>query len=54
MGSWKTVIGEIKSSDGVLEVVNARCRNEFRSKKLEKLFDDLGKPFWIVINKGHG
>ena len=51
MGSWKTVIGEIKSSDGVLEVVDARCPNEFRSKKLEMLFDDLDKPFWIVINK---
>lgn len=51
MSSWKTVISEIKCSDGVLEVVDARCPNEFRSKKLEDLFEDLNKPFWIIINK---
>lgn len=51
MSSWKTVIGEIRSSDGVLEIVDARCPNEFRSRKLENLFDELKKPFWIIINK---
>ncbi len=51
MGTWKTVVSEIKSSDGVLEVVDARCPNELRSKKLEKLFEDMAKPFWIIINK---
>jgi ribosome biogenesis GTPase A len=49
--SWKTVLSEIKRSDGVLEVVDARCPNEFRSKKLEKMFEELDKPFWIIINK---
>lgn len=51
MGTWKTVVAEIKNSDGVLEVVDARCPNEFRSKKLENLFKELNKPFWIIINK---
>ncbi len=49
--SWKTVLSEIRSSDGVLEVVDARCPNEFRSKKLEELFCEWEKPFWIIINK---
>ncbi len=49
--SWKTVLKEIKSGDGVLEVVDARCPNELRSEKLESFFKELGKPFWIVINK---
>ncbi len=49
--TWKVVLSEIRNSDGVLEVVDARCPNEFRSERLENLFRELGKPFWIIINK---
>jgi len=51
MKHWGMVVQEIENSDGVLEVVDARCPNEFRSGKLENLFEELGKPFWIIINK---
>ncbi len=51
MKHWRIVLEEIERCDGVLEVVDARCPNEFRSRRLEELFDDMGKPFWIVINK---
>ncbi len=51
MSSWKVVLREIERSDGVLEVVDARCPNEFRSEKLEELFREMEKPFWIIINK---
>ncbi len=49
--AWNLVIAEAKQSDGVLEVADARCPNETRSKKLEQLLEKLGKPFWIVLNK---
>ena len=45
------ILKEIESSDGVLEVVDARCPNELRCTKLEDKIEELGKPFWIIINK---
>ncbi len=45
------ILKEIERSDGVLEVVDARCPNELRCLKLEEKVEELGKPFWIVINK---
>lgn len=49
--AWNLIITEVKQSNAVLEVVDARCPNETRSKKLERLLEKLGKPFWIVLNK---
>lgn len=49
--AWNLIIKEIKTSDGVLEVVDARCPNETRSLKMEKLLEKFSKPFWIVLNK---
>ncbi len=49
--AWNTVVGEIKDADGVLEVLDARCPGETRSKKIEELIKKFEKPFWIVINK---
>ncbi len=45
------ILREIESSDGVIEVVDARCPNELRCPKLEEKIVEMGKPFWIVINK---
>ena len=49
--AWNLIINEIKQSDAVLEVADARCPNETRSKKLETILKRLHKPFWIVLNK---
>jgi hypothetical protein len=49
--AWNLVIAEIKTCDAVLEVVDARCPNETRSKKLESILQKMDKPFWLVLNK---
>jgi len=49
--AWNVIVSEIKTSDAVLEVIDARCPNETRSIKLENLIEKMNKPFWIVINK---
>ncbi len=49
--AWNTVVSEIKEADGVLEVLDARCPVETRSKKLEEIIEKFEKPYWIVINK---
>lgn len=49
--AWNLIVNEIKTSDAVLEVVDARCPNETRSLKLEKLLERFNKPFWLVLNK---
>jgi hypothetical protein len=45
------VVREIKSSDAAIEVVDVRCPNETRSKKLESMMYAENIPFWIVMNK---
>ncbi len=49
--AWNIVVSEIKNSHGVLEVLDARCPNDTRCKKLEILVEKFKKPYWIVINK---
>ncbi len=51
MDPWRTVVREIRNSDAVIEVVDARCPNETRSLKLERIITDDNIPFWIVMNK---
>ncbi len=51
MSVWHHVFSEIKTSDGVVEVVDARCPKETRCLALENMLADLEKPFWVVINK---
>ncbi len=51
MDLWHTIIDEIRRCSAAIEVVDARCPNETRSLKLEKILGEMKKPFWIVINK---
>ena len=48
---WAKVRRVIKEADVVLEVVDSRDPYGTRSKELEKIAKDLGKPLVIVINK---
>ncbi|MCK5235075.1 MAG: GTP-binding protein, partial [Candidatus Aenigmarchaeota archaeon] len=49
--NWNCVIHTIKSSDLVLEIVDARVPFSTRSEKLEKVIEKLGKSLVIVMNK---
>lgn len=51
MNQWNMVIGLIKKADIVLQVVDARCPQQTRSPKLEKIVKDLEKPIVVIINK---
>jgi len=51
MDLWRLVKREISNSDAAIEVVDARCPNETRSKKLERIMRERDIPFWIVMNK---
>ncbi|MCK5234826.1 MAG: 50S ribosome-binding GTPase [Candidatus Aenigmarchaeota archaeon] len=49
--NWNCVIHTLKSSDLVLEIVDARAPFSTRSEKLEKVIEKLGKSLVIVMNK---
>jgi len=48
---WNVLRKIIGKSDVVLEVVDARVPDITRSRKVEKLTENLGKKLIIVINK---
>lgn len=49
--AWRRVRGVIKSSDLVLEVLDARDPIETRNPTVEGLAKELGKPLILVMNK---
>ena len=51
MRLWNYVMGIVRKSDIVIEVVDARCPDESRSLKLEKAVSSIGHKIIIILNK---
>ncbi|MCK4968331.1 MAG: GTP-binding protein, partial [Candidatus Aenigmarchaeota archaeon] len=48
---WNIVVGTLKDADIILEVADARCVSDTRSKKLEALIKSMDKKLVLIVNK---